>query len=521
MSNARKLADLLDASGDVKLSNLDNSTALPLAGGAMTGAITTNSTFDGVDIATRDAILTSTTTTAGAALPKAGGTMTGDLTVSGSAPRLYIKETDSTDGNIRFSLGGGDFYITSVDDNLGYVGYLSKFSPNGDISFYEDTGTTAKLFWDASAESLGIGTTSPTYLLDIENSAGDAKMSIVGKNTHSSQLLFGDTNDSDIGKIMYDHGADLMSFRTNNTTHLRIDSSGNVGIGTSSPSLTTEIKGDTGGPATTGTSQTGVLRLSGGTATYNVLDMGVNESTDQAWIQSTRANSLSTSDSLCLQPNGDTLFYKMTSKTQAISTGAAAYFSDSGSTNDYASLFIGHNSAQKHGIVLRDWNNGGGTQLQFNNYLDATSGSISMGNSSTTYNTSSDYRLKEDVKPMSASIDRLKELKPVNFAWKLDGSRVDGFLAHEAQEVVPEAITGTKDAMRTKEYEVEPAIEATYDEEGNELTPAVEAVMGEREVEDYQGIDQSKLVPLLTSALQEAVAKIEELTTRIETLEAN
>ena len=64
--------------------------ALPKAGGAMTGAITTNSTFDGVDIATRDAILTSTTTTAGAALPKAGGTMTGAITT------LSISETETT-----------------------------------------------------------------------------------------------------------------------------------------------------------------------------------------------------------------------------------------------------------------------------------------------------------------------------------------------------------------------------------------------------------------------------------------
>jgi len=82
MSRSRKLADLLDANGDVKLSNLDNSTALPLAGGAMTGAITTNSTFDGVDIATRDGVLTSTTTTANAALPKAGGAMTGAITTN-------------------------------------------------------------------------------------------------------------------------------------------------------------------------------------------------------------------------------------------------------------------------------------------------------------------------------------------------------------------------------------------------------------------------------------------------------
>ena len=65
--------------------------------------------------------------------------------------------------------------------------------------------------------------------------------------------------------------------------------------------------------------------------------------------------------------------------------------------------------------------------------------------------------------------------------------------------------------MKTEEYEVSPAVEATYDEDGNELTPAVEAVMGTREVPDYQGIDQSKLVPLLTKALQEALTRIEAL----------
>jgi len=149
-------------------------------------------------------------------------------------------------------------------------------------------------------------------------------------------------------------------------------------------------------------------------------------------------------------------------------------------------------------------------------------GYINTSGSSTVYTTSSDYRLKENVVPMTGSIDRLKELNPSRFNFITNADKtVDGFLAHEAQTVVPECVVGEKDAMRTEEYEVEPAIEATYDEEGNELTPAVEAVMGEREVEDYQGIDQSKLVPLLTSALQEAVAKIEELTTRIETLEAN
>ena len=131
-------------------------------------------------------------------------------------------------------------------------------------------------------------------------------------------------------------------------------------------------------------------------------------------------------------------------------------------------------------------------------------GSISVTNSSTDYNTSSDYRLKELDVPMEGSIDRLKLLRPINFAWKVDGSRVDGFFAHEAGEVVPECVSGTKDAMKDEEYEVTPAV---MDGE----TVVTEAVMGTRTVPDYQGIDQSKLVPLLVASLQEAIARIEVL----------
>jgi len=110
---------------------------------------------------------------------------------------------------------------------------------------------------------------------------------------------------------------------------------------------------------------------------------------------------------------------------------------------------------------------------------------------------------------------RLKQLKPVRFNFIADAdTTVDGFLAHEVQTVVPEAITGTKDAMRDEEYEVTPAV---LDDDGNEVTPAV---MGTRSVPDYQGIDQSKLTPLLTKALIEAVEKIEALEARITALEA-
>ena len=132
---------------------------------------------------------------------------------------------------------------------------------------------------------------------------------------------------------------------------------------------------------------------------------------------------------------------------------------------------------------------GGGTELARFANDGSTVGSISVSGSATAYNTSSDYRLKTDAQPMTGATARLKALNPVNFEWIADGTRVDGFLAHEAQEVVAEAVTGTKDAL---------------DEEGNP---------------EYQGIDQSKLVPLLTKALQEALTKIESLEARVASLE--
>ncbi len=142
-------------------------------------------------------------------------------------------------------------------------------------------------------------------------------------------------------------------------------------------------------------------------------------------------------------------------------------------------------------------------------------GEILIGASSTTYSTSSDYRLKTDAQPMTGASARVQALKPVNFEWISTGERVDGFLAHEAQAVVPECVTGTKDAMMDEEYEVTAAV---LDDDGNETTAAV---MGTRNVPDYQGIDQSKLVPLLTAALQEALNKIDTMETRLAALEGN
>ena len=122
-------------------------------------------------------------------------------------------------------------------------------------------------------------------------------------------------------------------------------------------------------------------------------------------------------------------------------------------------------------------------------YQSVGVGQVSIGTNSTGYGTSSDYRLKENVVAISDGITRLKTLKPYRFNFKGSSDVVDGFFAHEVT-AVPEAIFGTKDEVDSNNHPV------------------------------YQNIDQSKLVPLLTAALQEAVGKIEVLETKVAALEA-
>jgi hypothetical protein len=118
-------------------------------------------------------------------------------------------------------------------------------------------------------------------------------------------------------------------------------------------------------------------------------------------------------------------------------------------------------------------------------------GSIVTGGTSTSYNTSSDYRLKEDIQPMTGALAKVAALKPCTYKWKADGSDGEGFIAHELQAVVPQCVTGEKDAV---------------DAEGKPV---------------YQGIDTSFLVATLTAAIQEQQAIITALTARVAALESN
>jgi hypothetical protein len=140
--------------------------------------------------------------------------------------------------------------------------------------------------------------------------------------------------------------------------------------------------------------------------------------------------------------------------------------------------------ATENGLYLDDTRTSSGTDnvVVFGRGATAV-GQITTTTTSTSYVTSSDYRLKENVAPMTGALEKVLELNPVTYTWKVDGSAGEGFIAHELQAVVPDAVSGEKDG------------------------------------EEMQGVDYSKITPLLTAALQEAITKIETLEARIAVLE--
>mgnify|MGYP003111179998 FL=1 len=143
-----------------------------------------------------------------------------------------------------------------------------------------------------------------------------------------------------------------------------------------------------------------------------------------------------------------------------------------------------------NGIIINNANSGMNAIVFRTSGNGTDAGSITCSGSSTSYNDTSDYRVKENIVNLTGAINRVKALQTYRFNFKNDTSKtIDGFLAHELASVIPEAVTGEKDAV---------------DSNGN-----IQA----------QSVDRSKIVPVLTAALQEAIAKIEALETRVAALE--
>jgi len=318
---------------------------------------------------------------------------------------------------------------------------------------------------------VGIGLTNPNTMLDVNgvgtfrvaNSATyQAGFNVTNSVTtdlqiwvKNNQVALGPSTASDINLVTQGNG----------NTRMLIQHNGNVGIGTTSISDDADhcklaIAGQSGSAA-------GILVFQ---ATNGDEDGMVFADGGNLFVVADRANA-SSSSSIRFRVDGSS------EKMRLLSNGKLLLNRTNEDGSGVINLAL---NSSGHGISTRTANQSTQTHLDFGNQ-NGIVGSIQTSSSSTGFNTSSDYRLKENAVAISDGITRLKTLKPYRFNWKADSStKVDGFFAHEVT-AVPEAISGTKDAV---------------DKDNNPV---------------YQQIDQSKLVPLLVAAVQELIGRVETL----------
>ena len=382
---------------------------------------------------------------------------------------LMADLADVNDGTVALETPAADRLDV---DNIRLDGNtISSTDTNGNVNI--DPAGTGETVIDSSVR---ITKTSgaPTLVLTDNDTSGDGTI-----DASDGNLRFYSDNDGEVA-------GSLMGFYVDGSEAMRINSSGNVGIGTTSPSATTEIS----------TSSGEVLRLTKATGAY----LGFHDGTQ------TRAalQGINGADGLTFHTgSGVTECMRIQADGEVRIGGSSAYPSATGIDPVLLVDINGHSGSFNGGLAVNNIAsgevaystvpNGGHTYYAaiFMDSATASVGSITCTTTSTAYNTSSDHRLKENVTDMTGAIARVKALTPKRFNFIADAdTTVDGFIAHEAQTVVPEAVTGTHNEV---------------DDDGN-------AVM--------QGIDQAKLVPLLTGALQEAIAKIETLETEVTALKA-
>jgi hypothetical protein len=396
--------------------------------------------------------------------------------------------------------------------NSGTAGTLawSTLTEDSSGNLSVDSGT---LYVDASNNRVGIGTTSPRNVLDVNGTiyvAGGNQIQITGSGgTTGLQLIGQDAAESVIGTM----SAQALAIRTNSTERLRIDSSGRLLIGTSNSP--TQPQGQYGllvvqGYAGSSTGE-GIVSIQRGLGAASIASGGdigrlvfgdsagntfagifvLADATPGAGDYPGRLMFATTGDGASTPTerfrinNGGTLY----SANNSVSLGTeTAVMSGGGRFTVHGDFF---NSTA--GAAFSTTNDStGAIYMQFGNSAGTRIGSITRASStSISFSSTSDYRLKENVKDVKNALEIVKQIRPVtfNFIGHKD-EHSTGFIAHELQQIIPEAVSGTKDGIYP------------------DGTP------------NYQGIDQSKLVPFLTAALQESIQRIEQLETLNASFEA-
>ena len=441
----------------------------------------------------------------------------GDLQIYHDGSNSYIDDAGTGNLTIRANLINFDKYTGEAMARFRADGNTELFYDNAAKLATTSTGidVTGRITTDAITEdtsgNVGIGTSSPSQswtggtARTVQLQGPSSTITVLRVNEASDtygdlQLISGASNE--VALYNFNNGA--MRLGTNSSERMRIDSSGNVGINESSPDTKLHVSNNASQTPIATIENTAhheaTIRFKSAHSAASDFRVGASISASNNFeIYSVAA----AAPRLAIDSSGNMMVGK---------TNVAWY--DTGFQAESSGKILGVTSDTSGNNFFARKNNATGTMFAFW-YNTTNIGNITSGTSSVSYNTSSDYRLKENVTDVTDGITRVKQLAPKRFNFIADpDTTVDGFIAHEAQAVVPEAVTGTKDAMRDEEYEVTPAV---LDDDGNVVT---EAVMGTRSVPDYQGIDQAKLVPLLTAALQEAIAKIETLETEMTSVKA-
>lgn len=391
---------------------------------------------------------------------------------------LVATTADINGGTVDGAAIGGASASTGAFTNLSYTGTLTGGTGVVNIG-------SGQVYKDASG-NVGVGTTSPTQPLSIARGAGVAAyldLAGGGRTLGTTSFTVGQANDGVVAFFQRENAA--MYWATNATERMRLDSSGNLGLGVT--------------PSAWQTASYRVIELPQGVSLSGQTDipsmvLAANSYINSSYVWTYKTTAAATRYS---QVVGQHQWYTAPSGT----AGNAISFTQAMTLDASGNLLVGKTSTDDSvqganinsngGIELTNGNSG--TQYPLSFYR-AGSGSpvgfISTDASSTTYATSSDYRLKENVAPMTGALAKVQQLKPCTYTWKADGSAGQGFIAHELQAVVPDCVTGEKDAV---------------DADGKP---------------QYQGVDTSFLVATLTAAIQEQQALIQSLTARLEAMEA-